>query len=51
MNMPAETPGENKQIHRFHRVKGGFLSVTISRKTDKPSALFELRDIDGQVVL
>ncbi len=40
------TPGEDKAIHRFHRVKGGFLAVTV-----KDSAIrFELRDINGEIV-
>lgn len=42
----AGTPGEDKRYHQFHRVKGGFLSVTV-----KPtSILFEHRDINGKVV-
>jgi alkaline phosphatase D len=42
----AGTPGEDKRYHKFHRVKGGFLSVTV-----KGSAiLFEHRDIHGTVV-
>lgn len=42
----AGTPGEDKRYHKFHRVKGGFLSVTV-----KPSTLlFEHRDIHGSVV-
>ena len=44
------SPGEDKAIHRFHRVKGGFLCVTV-RPEGKGSAIrFELRDVDGKVV-
>lgn len=40
------TPGENKDYHRFHRVKGGFLSVTARGKT----LTFRHRDVEGKVV-
>jgi len=40
------SPGENKEIHRFHRVKGGFLSVTASRA----SIAIRLHDVLGAVV-
>lgn len=40
------SPGENKDFHRFHRVKGGFLSVTASRA----SIAFRLHDVHGAVV-
>ncbi|MGE3821771.1 MAG: alkaline phosphatase, partial [Isosphaeraceae bacterium] len=44
------TPGENKTYHRFHRPKGGFLSVTV--RPDGPSSVirFEHRDTTGNVV-
>ena len=42
----AGTPGEDKRYHKFHRVKGGFLSVTVKPGT----LLFEHRDIHGSVV-
>lgn len=44
------TPGEDKSIHRFHRVKGGFLSVTVRPQNKKSTARFDLRDVSGQVV-
>jgi alkaline phosphatase D len=44
------SPGENKTMHKFHRVKGGFLSVLVSRGGEQAKITFELRDIDGKVV-
>ncbi len=44
------TPGEDKRYHKFHRVKGGFLSVTLKREGAKSRILFEHRDVLGKVV-
>jgi len=44
------SPGENKDYHRFHRVKGGFLAVSVSRPEGKPSIAFRLHDVHGAVV-
>jgi len=44
------TPGHDPKIHQFHRVKGGFLSVSVSRSEGQGKILFELRDVDGKVV-
>lgn len=44
------TPGENKQYHRFHRVKGGFASVTLKREGNQSTITFQHRDVFGQVV-
>jgi alkaline phosphatase D len=44
------TPGENPAYHKFHRVKGGFLSVTLSREGSESKILFEHRDVMGEVV-
>ncbi len=44
------SPGHDPKIHQFHRVKGGFLSISVSRTDDQEKILFELRDIDGTVV-
>jgi alkaline phosphatase D len=44
------TPGEDKSVHRFHRVKGGFLSVTVKPDKGKSTARFDLRDVSGTVV-
>jgi alkaline phosphatase D len=44
------TPGEDRAIHRFHRVKGGFLSVTVRPEGKRSSILFEIRDVSGNVL-
>ena len=43
------SPGENPQFHKFHRVRGGFLAVTLSRDGGKSRILFEHRDVTGKV--
>lgn len=43
------TPGENKNYHRFHRVKGGFLSVDVGREAGQSTITFQLRDVAGKV--
>jgi alkaline phosphatase D len=40
------SPGENKDYHRFHRVKGGFLSVAAGVNT----IVFRHHDVQGNVV-
>jgi alkaline phosphatase D len=43
------SPGENPEYHRFHRQKGGFLSVDVQQQ-DKSSAIaFRLHDVSGVV--
>lgn len=44
------TPGLDPAYHKFHRVKGGFLSVTLKRTGKTSAILFEHRDVDGIVV-
>ena len=44
------SPGVNPAYHRFHRVKGGFLSTTLKRVGDKRIITFQHHDIDGKVV-
>jgi alkaline phosphatase D len=44
------TPGENKAYHRFHRVKGGFLSVRIEGTAAAPRIVFRHHDVTGKVV-
>ena len=44
------TPGEDTRFHKFHRVKGGFLSVTLQRAGAKSTIIFEHRDVRGEVV-
>lgn len=40
------SPGEDPKIHKFHRVKGGFLSVDVAGK----SITFNHHDVAGKVV-
>jgi alkaline phosphatase D len=40
------SPGENKEYHKFHRVKGGFLTVVAGGK----SITFRHHDVNGKVV-
>lgn len=44
------SPGEDPQYHRFHRMKGGFLSVTLKRDEAESTILFEHRDVLGKTV-
>ena len=44
------TPGENKAYHRFHLVKGGFMSVDVKLLGNKSSISFHHHDIRGKVV-
>ncbi len=44
------TPGENPEYHKFHRVKGGFLSVTVRPAGQESELLFEHRDVFGKPV-
>lgn len=44
------TPGWNEEYHKFHRVKGGFLSVTCMPMEGGSEIRFCLRDVDGKVV-
>ena len=42
----AGSPGESKEYHRFHRVKGGFLSVSVKQSRIS----FRFHDVQGNVV-
>jgi alkaline phosphatase D len=46
------SPGLNKEYHRFHRVKGGFLSVTVTPASDGGvgEIAFRFHDVQGAVV-
>lgn len=44
------TPGHDPAIHRFHRVKGGFCSVTLNPGGNQSEIAIRLHDVDGQVV-
>jgi len=43
------TPGYNPEIHQFHKVQGGFLSVDVEREQSTSKIVFRLRDVDGNV--
>jgi alkaline phosphatase D len=44
------TPGENPDYHQFHRVKGGFISVTLKPDGDRSEIAVQHRDVKGEVV-
>ena len=44
------SPGHDPKIHQFHRVRGGFLAVTLRREGAQSRILFEHRDVMGKVV-
>jgi alkaline phosphatase D len=44
------SPGEDKAYHRFHLVKGGFMSVDIQRNGSKSQIIFQHHDVFGKVV-
>jgi alkaline phosphatase D len=44
------SPGENPKYHRFHRVKGGFLSVVMAGTVRAPKLVFRHHSITGEVV-
>ncbi|MBN8821621.1 MULTISPECIES: alkaline phosphatase D family protein [unclassified Spirosoma] len=44
------SPGEDKAYHRFHLVKGGFLSVDIKRVGGKSQIAFHHHDVFGKIV-
>jgi alkaline phosphatase D len=44
------SPGEDREYHRFHRVKGGFLSVDVRPHGRDSILIIEHRDVTGAVV-
>ena len=46
----AGSPGYNPRYHKFHLVKGGFLSVSFQRSGGQSQILFRLHDVYGKVV-
>lgn len=44
------SPGEDPKWHRFHRVKGGFLSVAVARPGAQSTITFRLHDVFGKVL-
>ena len=46
----AGTPGEDKRIHKFHRVLGGFLALSVKPEGSRSSLTIEHRDVRGKTV-
>src|SRR4029453_16257018 len=44
------SPGFDPEYHKFHRVKGGFLTVSIAQGPSQPTITFRHHDVDGAVV-
>lgn len=44
------TPGKNAKYQPFHRVKGGFLAVSVLKQNNTPEILFRHHDVHGKVV-
>lgn len=44
------SPGEEPKYHKFHRVAGGFLSVSVAWAGDKSTLSFRLHDVHGKQV-
>jgi alkaline phosphatase D len=44
------SPGFDDEYHRFHRVGGGFLSVSVERQGRRDIAVVRLHDVNGGVV-
>jgi alkaline phosphatase D len=43
------SPGKDTAYHRYHRVKGGFVSVIVRRENGQSAILCEHRDVNGVV--
>ena len=44
------SPGLDPEFHKFHRVKGGFLTCTVNKNSNQPTITFRHHDVDGAVV-
>jgi hypothetical protein len=44
------SPGEDASYHRFHRVKGGFLSVALNATGNRSEIVVRHHDVYGTVV-
>jgi alkaline phosphatase D len=44
------TPGEDKEFHKFHRVKGGYASVSVQPAGATSKLTLRLHDVNGAVV-
>lgn len=43
------TPGRDPNYHRFHKVQGGFLLVSVDGEGQRSTIVFQLCDVDGNV--
>jgi len=44
------TPGQNDEVQPFHRVRGGFLSVEVTRPNERPTIAFRHHGVHGETV-
>jgi alkaline phosphatase D len=44
------SPGKDAEYHQFHRMKGGFLTVSVLQERGQPTIAFNLHDVHGDVV-
>jgi alkaline phosphatase D len=44
------SPGEDPKIHRFHRMKGGFLAIQVRPNGGQSRIVIEHRDVHGAIV-
>ncbi|HIN94016.1 MAG TPA: alkaline phosphatase [Planctomycetes bacterium] len=44
------SPGHDPTIQPFHRVKGGYLSVSVFQEKDQPTIAFRFHNVQGKVV-
>jgi alkaline phosphatase D len=44
------SPGEDPTYHKFHRMKGGFISVNLQSNADKSEVTVRHHDVQGEVV-
>jgi alkaline phosphatase D len=44
------SPGQDEEYHKFHRMKGGFLTVSVLRERDRPTIALRHHDVHGTVV-
>jgi alkaline phosphatase D len=44
------SPGLDRKVHRFHRVRGGFLSVTFRRNGQRGAVMVRHHDVMGKVM-
>lgn len=44
------SPGLDPEFHKFHCVKGGFLTISVSRPAEVPTIAFRHHDVEGAVV-